>query len=208
MPPSRRNRSRRPGRRPPFRDPKPTILVVCEGEKTEPQYLEGFKRAYHNPRVTIKIAPEHGVPRTLVEIAKNRKNEAEAEAHRERDENIAYDSVWCVFDIDEHANVPNVREMARDNNIQLAVSNPCFELWLLLHFRDSPGMQHHEKIQTMLAVHIPGYNKHVDYATYSVGYLEAATHAKRLDDSAELDGEAGRNPTTGVYKLTELIRSE
>ena len=65
-----RNRQRRQGRRPPFRDPKPTILVVSEGEKTEPEYFRGFARACRNPRVTIEVAPEHGVPRTLVEVAK------------------------------------------------------------------------------------------------------------------------------------------
>ncbi len=40
--PSRRDRDRRPGRRAPFREPKPVILIVCEGERTEPEYFEGF----------------------------------------------------------------------------------------------------------------------------------------------------------------------
>lgn len=34
------NRERRPGRREPFLDPRPTVLVLCEGEETEKQYLE------------------------------------------------------------------------------------------------------------------------------------------------------------------------
>ena len=205
---SRRNRDRRPGRRPPFRDPKPIILVVCEGEKTEPQYLLGFVRACRNPRVRIEVAPEHGVPRTLVEIAKQHKIDAKAAAEREHDENLAFDSVWCVFDMDEHPNVGEAREMARDNGIELAVSNPCFELWLLLHFRESPGMQHRDKVQELLAGYVPDYDKRVDYATYSDGYLDATLRARRLDRVAASDGEEGRNPTTGVYRLTELIRGE
>lgn len=70
---NRRKRSRRPARRPPFRDPKPLILVLCEGENTEPEYLNGFKRWVKNPRVDVEIADEHGVPMTLVKQARDRK---------------------------------------------------------------------------------------------------------------------------------------
>ena len=98
--------------------------------------------------------------------------------------------------------------MARDNAIDLAVSNPCFELWLLLHFRESPGMQDRAKIKTMLTQHVPEYDKHVEFTAYSAGYEQAVTRAKRVDELAESAGEPGRNPTTGVYKLTELIRTE
>jgi hypothetical protein len=149
-------------------------LVVTEGRTTEPQYLRGFASVCHNPRVTVKIAPEHGVPRTLVETAKRRKKEAEEDAAREKDDNLAFDSVWCVFDVDEHPRVADAREMARDNGIDLAISNPCFELWLLLHFRESPGMQDRARIRDMLREHVPEYDKHVDYAAYSPGYEQAA----------------------------------
>jgi hypothetical protein len=200
-----RNRQRRSGRRLPFRDPKPIILIVCEGEKTEKQYFLGFERACRNSRVKIEVAQEHGVPRTLVEIAKEYKREAEEKAAREEDENLAYDSVWCVFDIDKHPNVADSKEMARDNGIDLAISNPCFELWLLLHFRDYPGMQSHTKIQKMLAEYVPGYNKHDDYETYSASYPQAVARASKMDKDAENAHEPHCNPTTGVYILTELI---
>jgi hypothetical protein len=162
----RRDHDRRPGRRPPFREPKPVILIVCEGEKTEPGYFEGFARACHNSRVRITLAPEHGVPRTLVATAKKHKKSAEDAARREDDENLAFDAVWCVFDVDDHPQIADARQMARDNCIELAVSNPCFELWLLLHFRDSPGMQHRGKICQVLSAHVPGYDKAVDFTLY------------------------------------------
>jgi hypothetical protein len=154
------------------------------------------------------VAEEHGVPRTLVEIAKKYKREAEDQAARERDDNLLYDSVWCVFDVDTHPRVADAKEMARDNGIELAISNPCIELWLLLHFRDSPGMQSHTKLQEMLTKHVPKYDKHVDYATYSAGYAQAVVRAERMDKVAESAEEVGRNPTTGVYRLTEVIRGE
>jgi RloB-like protein len=205
MPTPRRNRERRPGRRPPFRDPKPIVLIVCEGARSEPEYFRGFVSACRNPRVRIEIAKEHGVPRTIVAIAKRLKQEAEASARRERDENLAYDSVWCVFDVDEHPNVPDARKMARDNGIEVAISNPCFELWLLLHSRESPGMKDRAAILRMLKKHVPDYDKGVDFAQFSAGYLDAVRRAERLDKQAQGDPEC--NPTTGVYRLTRIIET-
>jgi hypothetical protein len=206
MPGHRRDRHRRQARRSPFREPKPIILIICEGQNTEPQYFDGFKRSCRNPRVEILIAREHGVPRTLVETAKERKKTAEAEAKRTGDENLGYDSVWCVFDVDEHPHIPDARQMARDNGIELAISNPCFELWLILHFRESPGMRNRHKLREMLVKHVPGYDKNVDYAYYADGYPQAVTRAQRLAIVAANTGMPGRNPSTDVYKLTEIIR--
>lgn len=207
MPSSRRKRHRRPGRSIPFRDPKRLILVVCEGRKTEPEYFAGFNRAHRNALVRIEFVKAHGVPRTLIDAAKESKGEALLSAHRERDDNLVFDSVWCVFDFDDHPEIPDALEMARANGIEVALSNPSFELWLLLHFRQNPGMQHRARIKEMLAEYVPGYDKSIDFADYSNGYSEAVTRARRLNEDAEQDGEQGRNPSTGVYRLTELIRA-
>jgi hypothetical protein len=201
-----RDRDRRVGRRPPFRDPKPRILIVSEGDVTEPEYFRGFANACRNPRVTVEIAPEHGVPRTVVEAARDRKREAENQAEREKDDNLAYDSVWSVFDIDDHPRIGEAKDMARDNNIRLAISNPCFELWLLLHFRENPGMQHRANTREKLKEHLPDYDKHIDYASCCEGYEQAVMRARRMDEAAESASEPHRNPTIGVYRLTESIR--
>ena len=203
-----RDRQRRRGRRPAFREPKPRFLVVTEGEVTEKEYIEKFAAACRNLRVKVEVASEHGVPKTLVEIAKEKKRAAGEVASRERDDNLAYEEVWCVFDIDAHPNVGEAQEMARDNGIRLAISHPCFELWLLLHFRDNPGAKDRDKTKTMLEKYVPGYDKHVAYAVYSAGYQQAVIRATRIDEAADEAGESGRNPTTGVYKLTELIRGD
>jgi hypothetical protein len=203
-----RSRQRRNGRRPPFRDPKPRILIVSEGENTEPEYFRGFAKACRNPRVDVEIAPEHGVPKTVVEVARDRKKEAEKDAAREKDDNLIYDSVWSVFDIDEHPRVGEAKEMARDNGIDLAISNPCFELWLLLHFQENPGMQDRAAMKKKLKKHVPEYDKHVDYATYSAGYEQAVARSRKMDQAAEEAHDPHRNPTTGVCELTELIRTK
>jgi hypothetical protein len=202
-----RNRDRRPGRRSPYREPRPTILIISEGTKTEPQYLRGIQNHVRNPRVDIQFADSHGVPTTLIREAKKLKDESAKLAKREKDDNLAFDSVWCVFDVDDHPEIANVKEMARHNQIDLAISNPCFELWLLLHYRESPGMQHHQRMSELLCEYIPGYDKHVEFSRYSAAYPVAIQRARRLDQSADECGQPGQNPTTSVYKLVLAIES-
>jgi RloB-like protein len=203
---NRRNRERRPARAEPSRPPRKRILVLCEGQNTEPQYLLGFKQWCRNPLVRVVVDHEHGVPLTLVQRAKDSKAEADRQAARERDDNVAYDEVWCVFDTDEHPNLDRACQMARDNDIEVALSNPCFELWLLLHFRESPGVQGRKDLARLLRKHVHAYDKHIDFGDYEHGYDSAVARAKRLDTTAQTDGEDRRNPTTGVHRLTESIR--
>lgn len=203
---SRRNRDRRPARSVTQRDSRPLILVVCEGEFTEKEYLEGFRTWCKNPRVRIEFEPAAGVPKSVVGKAKELKKEAEAKAKSEKDENLIFDEIWAVFDVDDHPNLAEARTMARDNEILLTISNPNFELWLLLHFQDSPGMHHRDIITSLLKKHLPGYAKHVDFPIFADGHNFAVTRASRLDDAAKVANEEGRNPSTGVFRLTESIR--
>lgn len=203
----KRNRQRRTARREPFVDSKPIILVVTEGAATEPEYFDGFARAFHNPRVRVEVVSGAGVPKTIVETAKVLKREAEQQAEREKDDNLIYDEVWCVFDVDQHPHIPDAKQMARDNGILLAISNPCIELWLWLHFAEQPGIQHRHDLQKMMKQHVAGYDKHVDFQYYALGYDDAVRRARRLDVAAESVGETERNPTTAVWRLTENIRN-
>ena len=60
----------------------------------------------------------------------------------------------------------------------------------------------------MLKAHVAGYDKHskhVDFDDYRDGYPKAVQGAKALDQLAERIREPGKNPTTGVYLLTEKI---
>jgi len=203
----KRDRERRTARRTPYKAPKPLILVVSEGEVTEKEYLEGFAKAAKNSRVDIEVVGGVGVPMTIVGVAKDRKRKAEKRARRENDENLRYDEVWCVFDVDIHPNVSNAKQMARDNGLGFAISSPCIELWLWLHFADQPGMKHRHELQRMMKKYIPGYDKHVNYSDYADGYAAAVKRASRLEEDAKAVNEEERNPTTGVWRLTESIRS-
>tara|TARA_R110002095_G_scaffold152319_4_gene132444 strand:+ start:2721 stop:3350 length:630 start_codon:yes stop_codon:yes gene_type:complete len=203
----RRYQTRRPARRESFKETKPLILVVTEGMVTEPEYLNGLISQTRNPRVRVEVVGDAGVPKTIVEYAKDRKKEAITKARREKDDNLLFDEVWCDFDIDEHPNIPDAKQMAQANDIKLAISNPCIELWLWPHFAEQPGMRHRHEMQDMMKQHIPNYDKHVNYTDLDSGYKEAAKRAKKLDEQAQLDNDEGRNPTTGFWKLTSKICS-
>jgi hypothetical protein len=204
----KRDRARRPARQQPHLQAKPLVLIVTEGSVTEPEYFQGFAKSFHNPRVRIEVVGGAGVPKTIVESAKERKQDAETRARRENDENLRYDQVWCVFDVDQHPKIPDAKQMARDNGIELAISNPCIELWLWLHFAEQPGMRDRRDLQRMMAQHIRNYDKHVNYSDYASGYESAVQRASRLDAEAEADNDEGRNPSTGVWLLTESIRRD
>ena len=117
--------SPRRGRRPPFREPRLRLLVVCGGKRTEPDYFRGLKSHLRNPAVQIRLKPKVGAPRDLVEHARKIAPDGGDE----------FDEVWCVVDSDEF-DLKQAVALAAKLNVRLAVSNPCFELWLLLHHQD------------------------------------------------------------------------
>jgi hypothetical protein len=156
--------------------------------------------------IDLEFSPG-GVPKTLVERAVAMKKDAAARAKREKDENCNYDQVWCVFDIDEHPFVPEVKLQARDNGIEVAVSNPCFELWALLHFCDQRahigrGALHHKCKEYM-----PGYESELPSSQLHPLYAEALQRAMALDEWQRSRGCAEANPSTGVYRLMEQIKT-
>lgn len=206
---SRRRLDDRPiGRRGPTRPPRRRILIVCEGQETERRYFEAFQHEVRNPLVHVQVARETGVPKTVVEVAIRLRAEAEHEAKLQHDQNLLWDEVWGVFDVDDHPNLARAIELGETHGIELAVSNPCFELWALLHFQDQRSHIERTKLRVLLKRHLPGYDKILDFARVHRGYGEALARAAGLATEAERVGAPGRNPTTGVPRLTESIRRE
>ncbi|GDX83309.1 hypothetical protein LBMAG42_51200 [Deltaproteobacteria bacterium] len=185
--------------RPKLQTPKPVLVIFCEGELTEPTWLASLGRAVGNRALDIRPGP--GVPLSLVKRAVEELREL-------RRDGIEDGEVWCVFDIDDHPGVAEARQVARQHGVHLAISNPCFELWLLLHFREQPGMQHRTHIARMLREFVPGYAKYVDFAVTAPTLDAAIVRARRIAEDAAQMGEAGRNPSTDVFKLVERIRRD
>jgi hypothetical protein len=203
---SRREDGRNLRRRGPTRDPLPLILVVCEGKVTEPQYVDAFRIAQGANTVRVRVESPGGDPKALVERAVELRNEADREARRARDLNLRYDEVWCVFDVDQHRRLEDARGEATRSNIQLAVSNPCFELWLLLHFSDQTAHLSTKQARDRLRKHLPGYDKHIRFDDVSAGYADAMRRAQALDVRHAAACSHGANPSTGVHRLAERIR--
>lgn len=194
-------------RRPPTRVPRARILIICEGIKTEVGYFTELKRQERNSLVEIEVDPEGGVPKTLVERAAARKKEADRASRRQEDENLKFDEVWCVFDVDEHPHLPDAKQQARDNGIHLAISNPCFELWALLHFAEQTAYIHRHDVATKLKSYLPRYKKQLPCEQLWPRYEIAKTRAEKLLERQEKNGTPEGNPSTLVHSLVESIRS-
>lgn len=103
---------------------------------------------------------------------------------------------------------PPTRAQKKRILIDLAISNPCFELWALLHFQEQRAHIERHDAQSRLAVHMPGYDKALDYPKMRDTYRAAVKRSVALDENAARIGRPGANPTTGVHRLTEQIRTE
>lgn len=190
--------------------PARRILVVCEGKLTEPRYLRAFTDERKSPTVKVETVGAAGDPVTLVEKATELRDKAAAEARRRRDSFLAYDEVWCCFDVDMFgARVPQARDAANARELKLAMTNPCFELWLILHLRDSPGARGHHDMQKVWRELQPDLDdKDINFAVLSPGYEDAVRRATKLLDDAASAEEPIRNPVTEVHLLTESIDAE
>jgi hypothetical protein len=120
---------------------KPSILIVCEGENTEPSYFRQFRVT----SATIKAVGEGYNTISLVKRAMQLRTEAQ------------YDQVWCVFDKDDFSpfEFNKAIEMAQNEGLFVAYSTQAFEYWLILHLDDHQGgglhrRDYHGKINELL----------------------------------------------------------
>ncbi|EDO8878045.1 RloB domain-containing protein [Campylobacter coli] len=163
------------------------ILIVCEGEKTEINYLKQLKNFFRLNNITIDIIPsENSSPLQVVKFAK-KKNDL-----------FDYNEVYCVFDKDTHANFTKAQEeceeyIKEDKNFKFEaiISNPCFEFWILLHFTcttkpfgtNSPCG---ELINKDLKKYIKDYTKNYNFANIIKQNLDIAiTNAQKVNKEAE-----------------------
>ena len=190
------------------RQQNPRFLVVVEGKITEPQYLELIKKSRKIRSVDLEIVPPPPTsPRQIVEKVRDWRRQAK--------KNDPYDAVWCVFDVEAKVNqqarpdLDDALQMANANKISVALSNPCFELWILLHTEDcraaiySGNVQHRCKLCGLVD------GKHISNPDELLAsYQIACGRARDLDSMHQLNGTQrieDQNPSTGVYKLVEAI---
>lgn len=201
-------------RRGPQREPYDRVLIVCEGAKTEPNYLRELVRAYHLSSANIEVSGESGsAPVSVVEYAIDR---------FETDPD--FDTVFCVFDRDQHARFGEALERIRAKRLvrrdakrrkvgtarfEAIASIPCFEYWILLHYEYTTAeLPRYDDVRHRLR-QIQGFEQYDkgDRGLFvqTQAYLDTALrHADRANEAAM--GNDTKNPATDMPVLIRYLR--
>lgn len=115
----------------PFRSAS-LFVIICEGEKREPQYFEFFDGL--TSKIKIRAIPSSEGKSAPIHLIENA-NEAE-----QKFEVVEDDDIWFVIDIDRWRDGIHLlqEECRKKKNWNAAISNPCFEVWLYYHFESNP----------------------------------------------------------------------
>lgn len=116
-------RSRRPR--------KKRFLVVAGGAVTERQYFKQLESIYD---VVIEYQQKNESPEHLADFACTLKKEGERDISTD-----CYENIWVVVDVDDFHDHSKAEKICKDNGIELIISNPCFEVWLLDHVKACPS---------------------------------------------------------------------
>lgn len=187
------------------------FLIVCEGEKTEPNYFKSFPKKVG--KIIYDIEYDGGGISTLkvVEKAIELKNNSRQK----------FDRVWAVFDRDsfKESSFNSAILKAKAHNIECAWSNEAFELWYLLHFHNRitamKRTEYQKSIEDAINDKLKSKKRPFKYkknATNMYGLLEkhgnqelAIKWAKDLASRINGENFATYNPNTLVYKLIEEL---
>lgn len=194
------------------REPYKKVLIVSEGEKTEPNYFNDLKDYYGLNSANVEICGECGSdPLSIVEHAKQRYREG-------RDAGDPFDYVFCVFDKDAHVNyqtaIDQIERATPKNTFCNIISVPCFEYWLLLHYvyttrpyEALPGNSSCGQLIEDLKDYMPDYEKgNNGLFTSLIGQLDfAKSNAIRSLQAAHENHTD--NPKTNIHELVEFLQN-
>ena len=192
-------------------------MILCEGEKTERNYLEGIKgeETIKKAFAITVVGGKGGSRSQIIERAVNRKKKEEQ--RRE------IDAVLCVLDTEAlettqaKEDLAAARQEADHNDITPYISNPAFEVWFLAHFRRTSRSFRNcaavivELHREWSAAFGQPYNKSdvQVYQRLATHTQDAVTNAKMV---VEIDHKgkpdiADRNSSTDFYQLVERLLS-
>lgn len=188
------------------------ILIVCEGEQTEPLYFESLKKVEGLTSADIKVV--YGKHSDPINVINKAIDEQEKQKHY-----LPFDKVYCVIDGDVSANLNEAKKLAKQNNIQLIISYPCMEYWYICHFNPyhSPIIATGNKsagdnCESILNKYWKkafkkDYKKNQPnlYALLHDKLETAIKNAKAGLKQAQADNEL--NPSTQVYELVDYLRN-
>lgn len=165
-----------------------TMLILTNGERSERDYLNGLKLQHGRSLGMVTVLFDNKAPDALV-----------AQAAKLRRENF-YNDAWIVCDVDEFE-IDGAAAISQRQNVAIAWSNPCFEVWLIIHFREgcSP-LQNGRDAEVKLKQLLPGYDKsNLNFDHFKPNVRVAVERSMRLGD-APTD-----NPSTSVGALVKFL---
>ncbi len=127
-----------------FRDAR-LIVIASEGKDTERIYFNALAKEYANPRVHVHILERRGEeqnnssPKHVLEQLKDYKSQYDLEED---------DELWLVVDKDHWTDgmlSEVATECTHNVSMHMALSNPCFEVWLLLHLENPMSLSSEER---------------------------------------------------------------
>ena len=186
------------------------VLIVCEGEKTEPLYFEDLVSENSLNSANVEIDGSCGSsPKSVFEHAVSLWEE-------EQRRGDPFDQVYCVFDKDTHQSyeetLTRIASQKPEDVFFATFSVPCFEYWLLLHFvyttkpyTTTGATSCAEEAIKDLHKFMPNYNKGdtAIYATLKDQLSFAKENAERsLKHATSTHTD---NPSTNIYELVDLL---
>ena len=182
------------------------ILIVCEGEKTEPNYFKSIQITL--PRHIADVVDIIGLGDNTQSLVNRAKEICEAEKYSHR----PYDEAWVVFDRDsfEPEKFDNAIQSALSSKIQVAWSNEAFELWYLLHFEDRCTGMCRNEYKVRLTHHLCETYQKKDPNMYKKlaakgNEAQAIKRAKRRQAEHFGIPPSKSNPCTKVNELVERL---
>ncbi|NJO83670.1 MAG: RloB domain-containing protein [Blastochloris sp.] len=182
------------------------ILIVCEGEQTEYRYFDAIRREGNLVTVSVELEPDARQALKLVQHACKLRH-----LRRRQSEALPYDEIWCVFDREagnEPASFEQAVALAEREGLRLVISNPAFEYWYLLHFRETNRPYYDAGgLLDDLRRHLPLYEKKYEqYTQLRERTRDAIERAERLyDGHPDREHDRYPNPSTLVQRLVRRL---
>lgn len=180
------------------RELSPRFLIVCEGEKTEPNYFRCFR-----VNADIEVVGTGCNTLGILECARKRQKEA----HRQ---GLKYDQIWLVFDrngFPEQDFLDTIR-LAQQEKMRVAYSNEAFEIWFVLHFSYLDSAIPRSQYVDLLVKYLGSYQKNQSdlYEELLPYQAEGIRNAERLLRSYLPNHNPARdNPCTTVHLLVQEL---
>ncbi len=195
-------------RRPGSRSPGRCILIVCEGAETEPNYFASLRDHLKLSTISVKIKDRAGAPTSVVDEAQAQVEKRQQDIRDGRTNVSQFEAVWCVFDVENprhNQTFDRAVQVADQNEFQLAVSNPAFEFWYVLHFeRTTRPFADGDELKEYLKRHIPGYHPAMQVFYDLVPSTPTAIrYARSILENHPQGEQRFPNPSTRVHLLVE-----